>query len=603
MIGNLLRRIRGQQSPPSCGSRDGLIPLQTAASLLQPAHRQALLNQVSSLTSLPPQHYAVLMRQTIERYGSFVQQLPASEAHHHANLGGMLDHGLEVLSKALRLRQGHILPAGAEAEKIAKLADLWTYAVATAALLHDLGKPAVDQTITLYDADGSRLARWDPWSGPMDQVAACTAYTVEYRRDRRHRFHERATPLLVHHILPRKALSWIASDPEVFSCWLAAISGAADDAGILGQIVLQADGESVADNLGAGPSKRAVRGRAKSLWERLLTGLRFLISEGDLPLNRNGAAGWLVEDDLWLVSKRTIDTLRGHLTAEDHSGIPSSNDRVYDTLQEHGILVPNKDRAIWRATVAGDGWRHDLTLIRIPAHRIWPDPATRPGPFDGEVIPITDADEGAEQASHGLAEITPRADEPGHVAPPAALPSPYKPAAATEEHEAASHDAASLERPNPAFPGNAPSPDVPTTASAKAPARANDPLDGRDPTDAGVRFVQWVRHGLVTKRISVNNANARVHTVPEGVLLVSPGLFKDFSSEAGGESWEHVQKRFAKFKLHEKLPDGTNIHRYRVSGPRRQSSIKGFMVADPGLIFDGPAPAPNKYLQRADSAE
>ncbi|OOG28878.1 hypothetical protein B1C78_00140 [Thioalkalivibrio denitrificans] len=599
----MLRRIRGQRSPPSRGSRDGLIPVQTAASLLQPTHRQAILNQIASLTSLPPQHYAVLMQQAIERYGRFVQQLPASEAHHHANLGGMLDHGLEVLTKALRLRQGHILPPGAEAEKIAKLADLWTYAVATAALLHDLGKPAVDQTVTLYDSNGRRLARWDPWSGPMDQVAACTAYTVEYRRDRRHRFHERATPLLVHHILPREALSWIASDPEVFSCWLAAISGAADDAGILGQIVLQADGESVAANLCAGPSERAVRGRAKSLWERLLTGLRFLISEGDLPLNRNGAAGWLVGDELWLVSKRTIDALRGHLTAEGHSGIPSSNDRVYDTLQEHGILMPNKDRAIWRATVAGDGWRHDLTLIRIPAHRIWPDPATRPSPFDGEIIPITDVDEGAEQ-TQGPAEMVAGTDEPGPIAQPAALPSPYEPPPATKKHEeAASHDAASLERPDPTFPGNVPCPDVPTIASAKAPARANDPLDGRDPNDAGVRFVQWVRHGLVTKRISVNNANARVHTVPEGVLLVSPGLFKDFSSEAGGESWEHVQKRFAKFKLHEKLPDGTNIHRYRVSGPRRQSSIKGFMVADPGLIFDGPAPAPNKYLQRADSVE
>ena len=79
--------------------------------------------------------------------------------------------------------------------------------------------------------------------------------------------------------------------------------------------------------------------------------------------------------------------MRAHLGAEGHTGIPSKNERIYDTLQEHGVLEPCGDRAIWRATVAGPGWSHDLTLIRIRAQRIWPQIENGPEPFEGSVIP------------------------------------------------------------------------------------------------------------------------------------------------------------------------------------------------------------------------
>lgn len=126
----------------------------------------------------------------------------------------------------------------------------------------------------------------------------------------------------------------------------------------------------VAQNLGASDEVRLPTTRVKPLHEKLLTGLRYLLSEGELPLNRNGAAGWLVGTDLWLVSKRAVDVLRTHLTEEGHSGIPHSNDRIFDVLQEQGVLIPCGERAIWRAEVMGDGWSHELTLLRISVQKI-----------------------------------------------------------------------------------------------------------------------------------------------------------------------------------------------------------------------------------------
>ncbi|WP_038032982.1 TraI domain-containing protein, partial [Thioalkalivibrio sp. ALE28] len=294
----LFRRREPASQPPTGTPREGLLPVQTAEQLLQVPHRQALLRQIANLLALPAGCSSEYVVSAIERYAAFVQAAPASEVHHHSGRGGMLDHGLEVVLKALQIRRGYVLPPRAEPERLSHEADAWSYGVFSAAVLRDVGKPVVDQEIVLYDTLGNRLGRWEPWHGQME------------------------------------------------------------DAGALGQILLQADRESVARNLG-GESSDRLPTPTKPLHEKLMTSLRHLLSSEDLPLNRNGAAGWRTESDLWLVSKRAADALRAQLREEGHSGIPSNNDRIFDTLQEHGLLVANGDRAIWRARVAGDGWSHE----------------------------------------------------------------------------------------------------------------------------------------------------------------------------------------------------------------------------------------------------
>lgn len=85
------------------------------------------------------------------------------------------------------------------------------------------------------------------------------------------------------------------------------------------------------------------------------------------------------------------------------------------------------------------------------------------------------------------------------------------------------------------------------------------------------------------KRFETNAVNARIHSVAEGVLLVSPGIFKDFDKE----NWQRVQKRFQKLKHHRKTAEGTNIYTYQVVGKRNKSRIKGFLIETPCKILDG----------------
>src|SRR3546814_6793384 len=100
-------------------------------------------------SDLSRKQFATLYRTPLERYAELVQVFPASEAHHHAYPGGMLDHGLEIVAYSLKLRQSHLLPVGASPEDQAAQSEAWTAAVAYAALLHDIGKIAVDLHVKL----------------------------------------------------------------------------------------------------------------------------------------------------------------------------------------------------------------------------------------------------------------------------------------------------------------------------------------------------------------------------------------------------------------------------------------------------------------------
>lgn len=71
-----------------------------ATALLQSPLRQQLLENIWRRASLSRAQFNTLYLKPLERYAELVQLLPASENHHHAHLGGLLDHGLEIVAYA-----------------------------------------------------------------------------------------------------------------------------------------------------------------------------------------------------------------------------------------------------------------------------------------------------------------------------------------------------------------------------------------------------------------------------------------------------------------------------------------------------------------------
>lgn len=536
-------------------------------SLLCVDHRKKLLERIWQYTTLSEPQFNQLYLDPIRRYAAYVQQLPASESHHHAYPGGMLDHGLELVACSLKLRQSYLLPSGAAPEDQAAQADAWSAAIAYGALLHDIGKIAVDLQVEYQNGEV-----WHPWHGPLAQP-----YRFRYVVGRDYKLHGAATGLLFSRILTPLQLDWLSSYPVLWGHLLFLLANHYEHAGTLGELVLQADRVSTAQNIGANPTK-ALQAPKHSLQHHLLTGLRHLV-KNEFKLNQPGAAGWLTEDHLWLVSKTTTDKLRAHLLAQAVDGIPSSNIALFDELQSHGLVDATPEgKAVWSATVADNDWQQRFTFLRLLPSLIWAD-EPRPDCFSGTVEPMMVGPRPTCETNESAPDQPPAASE-------AKQP---RTVVQNQEFEYLDDLMDMLQESGEIKNGSS------TAISQSATAPFQD--------TPGLAFLEWLREGIHTHRLVVNDSTAKVHTVNGTFLLVTPGIFQRYAAEHAAlvetdplsNAWRSFQRQFEKLDVHLKRPSGQNIWTCKVKGPRKSSSLNGYLLRDARSI-SSELPANNPFL-------
>lgn len=541
-----------------------LLPL-PAESLLYADHRKKLLERIWQYTALSEPQFEQLYLDPIRRYAAFVQQLPASESHHHAYPGGMLDHGLELVACSLKLRQSYLLPSGAAPEDQAAQADAWSAAIAYGALLHDIGKIAVDVQVEYQNGEV-----WHPWNGPLTQP-----YRFRYVVGRDYKLHGAATGLLYTQILAPLQLDWLSHYPVLWGHLLFLLANHYEHSGTLGELVQQADRVSTAQNIGANPTK-ALQAPKHSLQHHLLTGLRHLI-KNEFKLNQPGAAGWLTQDHLWLVSKTATDKLRAYLLAQAVDGIPSSNIALFDELQSHGLVDATPEgKAVWNAIVTDNDWQHRFTFLRLQPSLIWAD-APRPDCFSGYVEPIIDG---------SLATCETNEPSPDHPA----APEVKHPVAVLRDQEFDYLDQlmGMLEESNDEI-----EPKTGGLEAAIAPSSAT----------VGENFIEWLYKGIHSHRLLINDSKAKIHTVKGTLFLVTPGIFQRYVTEQTGNAragnstdmWRRIQREFEKLGIHQKTPDGLNIWACKVQGPRKTSSLNGYLLREVNSAVGIPT-ADNPFL-------
>ncbi|WP_433884427.1 MobH family relaxase [Pseudomonas vranovensis] len=539
---------------------EGFLQPLSAESLLAAGHRKRLLERIWQYTALSQQQFDQLYLEPIRRYASYVQQLPASESHHHAYPGGMLDHGLELVACSLKLRQSYLLPSGAAPEDQAVQADAWSAAIAYGALLHDVGKIAVDLQVECQNGE-----RWHPWHGPLNQP-----YRFRYHPDRDYQLHGAAAGLLYMQILTPALLDWLSSYRPLWGHLLSLLADHYEHAGTLGELVLQADRVSTAQNMGANPTK-ALLAPKHSLQHHLLTGLRHLI-KNEFKLNQPGAAGWLTADHLWLVSKTATDKLRAYLLAQSVDGIPSSNIALFDELQSHGLVDPTPEgKAVWSATVTDGDWQHRFTFLVLQPSLVWAD-ELRPEFFRGTVEPTTNPPLPTDEArASALARQKIAAVEQQ----PAAVP-------LNQEFDYLDDLMDMLQEPVELQAGPVLTPPLPSSACSQ--------------DDSGLAFIEWLREGIDSHRLVVNDSKAKVHIVDGTIFLVTPGIFQRYAAEHPGladanpesDLWRRLQRQFEKLDVHVKKPNGHNIWTCSVRGLRKTSFLNGYLLRDPRKFLTKP---------------
>lgn len=567
---------------PTVAQHDGWFCPEPAEKLLSTPLRKQLLHTLWQRTSLPRTLFDELYLQPVYRYAGLVQQLPASESHHHACPGGLLDHTLEVMAFAARMRQSHLLPVGAAPEDQTREAEAWTAAVIYAALLHDVGKIVTDMEI-----ETNNHQRWYPWEGALTRP-----YRLKFRRSRDYQLHPVTGSLLCLHILPTSALTWLAQYPVLFSALLYCISGHYDKARILGELVQNADRASVAQNMGGDASQALARPRT-SLAGQITTAVRELVRT-QLTFNNTaaGSDGWFTGEVLWLVSKTAADRIRAWLLQNGIAGIPDSNTRLFDEMQSYGLIVAAPDgKAIWHCNItAHSGWTpgSPLTLLRFAPEVVWPDIDARPAVFKGSVIPVSIHLPQAESAPSATAAATVPENATRDLDELAfsLFETPEQPPLATSAATA-----------HPRAPETTPSMTTaplqsPVTTRAKGIHAVSQPLSASG-------FIDWLRQALSAHRIAVNDTQARVHMVNGAAFLVSPEIFKLYVTTISGacdEKWRKIQKDFQKLKLHRRSVEGYNIWTIEVRGPRKTRRVKGYLIDNPSEIFEKSVPEDNPYL-------
>ena len=138
----------------------------------------------------------------------------------------------------------------------------------------------------------------------------------------------------------------------------------------------------------------------------------------------------------------------------------------------------------------------------------------------------------------------------------------------------------------------------PPTLADVAPSRPVSTSSTAQPS--GEHFMEWLKQGIATRRLIINDAKALVHTVSDTAYLVSPGVFQRYAQEhpqvgklakqENLQDWQWVQKRFERLQLHRKQPSGLNIWTCEVTGPRKSRKLHGYLLLEPSSIFNDEPP-------------
>lgn len=655
----------------------GQIPIQTSQSLLEGTGAMTSVEQIRTLLGFSPANWQEDVMTVIHRFAEFVQLLPASESHHHAQPGGLLIHTLEVAANALKLRQGYKLPIQASVEDQIRLAAVWSYAILVAAILHDLGKSLSDVVVQLYGANpAAPLKKWNGLTGSMLAQPESTHYSVDFPMKKSYPLHAKLSVTLLQSMIPSKALIWLGSSDEALMNELVQYLGGDESTheGVIAKIVSQADSMSVANNLLHGSRVRFSSSRTPPLIERLMDGLRALLIEGLVAFNRPGATVFVDHDGehLWLVAGTAANKVRELLNERESRlgqslGLPTDNARLFDTWSEYGALAlppPEFGKgSVWWVKVSFEGWEEILTMLKFPINKLYPAGQLPPTPnVPMTLTPVSPEERKAKpgathqsqsQPSDQLSEPSVPNEEADSEEPPPistdptddsnvsetpleptdspyALPTVSNQANQEQELTPESGEETSLSPSYPEEPAPyldekdsaaaALEPVKPTATSSgavrphtatQAPKALFKPAGATAPRPNAEAFAQWLKEGLSADpntdegALIFNKAGAMVHFVDEGMILVTPAIFKAFLQKhpfigdvgSSKDPLRALQNEINKAGYFARASGSSSFHRYQTKNEDGQLGTPFNVCLIPNTsAYVRPIPASNPLL-------
>lgn len=279
-----------------------------------------------------------LVLPVIKQYASFVHLLPASESHHHRGAGGLFRHGLEVAFIATQSSESILFSIEGTPQERRNNERIWRVATCFSGLLHDVGKPLSDISVTNRDGD----VKWNPYFESLVDWATrydVSRYFIRWRGNR-HKRHEHFSLLTINRIIPditRKFLS--QSDPIIMEGMLESIAGISVNQPIT-KLMLQADHDSVARDLRQSQLNIDEFAYGVPIERYVFDGMRRLIKSEKWKVNEVGAKIWVIKQGVFIVWKQ-LEELFDLIREDKIPGIPRDPDTLADILIERGFAIPN----------------------------------------------------------------------------------------------------------------------------------------------------------------------------------------------------------------------------------------------------------------------
>ena len=382
-----------EDEAPSPIIQGNKIKVLSGQELLHPKHRRALVQQIQDRLGMSNEAFKADVMPLLEQFAYYVQQVPASENHHHAHPGGLLDHSLESAAIALRHCSAKELPINTPTEDRKKLAPVWRYGVLVAALLHDLGKPLTGMIINLYELpDTNDPIRWHPDAGVMDMGQRYAWYSVDFPEVMpEYSLHNRLAWSLFNQVVPMSSRAWMsATDNRLVEDLRLFLTGNA--VAPFSEISKAADQESTANNLKSGIKTRFASAKRKPLREVLIDNLRAMLAEQGTYFSLakdHGGDVFRYEDKILIMSKTLADELRKYINDQKNFSIPTDNEKLFGTLFECGACLPNSfdaNKYIWNVAITmSSGATHQLTFVCFYASTLYQDETLWPKPYQGTI--------------------------------------------------------------------------------------------------------------------------------------------------------------------------------------------------------------------------
>ena len=562
----------------------------TGDDILNANHRKKHVTNIKRLFSVTDSIWSEHYYFAIKSFAEIVQEVPASEIHHHSNVGGLIDHTLETLHAGIRISHGYILPPNTEPEEITSAADRWRFAALIAILAHDIGKIVTDIEV-VYSVKGGEFKHWHPW---YSNIPVGSEYIYRYKKREGNTksaksLHEKAAMSLLPRLLTKEATDWIFEDTELLSQLFSTVSHSTFGGQVISEIVRTADGSSVARDLGADTGVNTEHSSSVPLHEKLIVSLRKLINDGDLKRNRPGAAVWVTDKETWVVSKAGMEAVRAQLINEGHKGIPKNVVRLFEVLREHELLIPNiEGDSVWSAEINdfAKNWKQKLTFLRFNNELIWP--TSNPVVFDGEITPVdrkgnplnTDESDKSSVAENidvedAIEQLTSKVEDDIEIAPGPVTKQIQKP---------------KVSSPTKSKNAKKQSSDQPGISSKEAKQEWKSSRQVQEDILAENDFIGWLLKGIRRRHIRVNEPAAPVHILDEHIALVTPSIFilyleknslkKALYEKRAGDKkiYTLLQKELQALDIHQKGTNGQNIAKMSVEGQRSQSELSVYLL-------------------------